>query len=240
MLVLAAGKSTRIASVAAGLPKPLLEVGGRTVLGGNLTWLAHHGIETVWINVHYRPDTIRAALGDGSDFGLRVRYSHEESILGTAGGWKRVAPEWGGTWLVVYGDNLMRFDIAALLHTHRERGAQATIALFDPGRHVNTRIAGGRVQVAPDGHVAAFVEGDASRHADARFVNAGAYMLEAGVQDLIGPGLQDFGKDVFPQIVPRGCVAGHLMEPAGFCLGLDTPESLELARELVRTHQVTL
>jgi NDP-sugar pyrophosphorylase family protein len=54
-VVLAAGKSTRIASIADGLPKPLLEIGGEAVLMRNLRWLAESGIEQVWINLHYRP-----------------------------------------------------------------------------------------------------------------------------------------------------------------------------------------
>ena len=238
VLVLAAGKSTRIASVADGLPKPLLEVGGRSVLAGNLAWLRRAGICSVWINLHFRPEAIRSALDEDSQLGLRINYSHEETILGTAGALKRVAEDGSGHWLVIYGDNLMRFDIHTLLGTHRRQEAVATIALFDPDSHVNTRIAGGRVVLGSNGFIEAFVEGGTGGNPAARYVNAGAYVLEPEALAHIGGGFQDFGKDVFPQLVTEGRVAGHVIERDGFCLGLDTPESLDLARELVRTRQV--
>ena len=100
-VVLAAGKSTRIASLWGGIPKPLLPVQGEPVLVRNVRWLANAGVRNLWVNLHYRGDLIRAALGDGSAWGVGIRYSEEPTILGTAGGVRRLLPELGETCLVV-------------------------------------------------------------------------------------------------------------------------------------------
>lgn len=245
VLVLAAGHSTRIAALAGGTPKPLLEIAGKSIIGRTLEWLAGSGVRHAWVNLHYRADDIREVLGTGRCFGVSLAYSYEPTILGTAGAWKRVAARWSGTSLVVYGDNLLRFDLARFLAAHegarRAHGVLATLALFDPGRHPHTGIAGGRVRLDERGIVAGFVEGPVPRSEPIpSFVNAGAYLLEPGVLDHIGDGAQDFGRDVFPSLVTAGRLAGYIFEPAGYCLGLDTPECFTTARELMRTGQVTL
>ncbi len=235
VLVLAAGKSSRIAAVSGGAPKPLIAVGGASVLEHNLRWLGGQGVRELWINLHYRPDAIREAVGDGSRFGLRVRYSHEPEILGTAGAWKRLEAYWSGTSLVVYGDNLLRFDLAAFGRRHQAAGAAATIALFDPEVHRHTGIAGGHVELGPSGRVVRFVEGP--RPADGRrhYVNAGAYLLEPGVAAALGAGFQDFARDLFPRLAAEGRLGGHVLEPDGYCLGIDTPASLATAQALVHS-----
>src|SRR2546426_356802 len=106
-MLLAAGLSSRIASVGEGVPKPLLEVRGEPILVRNIRWLAAAGVRDVWINLHYRGDLIRSALRDGSPWGVRVHYSDEATILGTAGGVRKVLHLLPETFVVVYGDNLV-------------------------------------------------------------------------------------------------------------------------------------
>ena len=239
-LVLAAGKSTRIAGVAGGGPKPLLPIRGQAILTRNIEWLVGEGIQSVWINVHHQPDRIRDAVGDGSRWGLEVRYSVEPEILGTAGAWKRLEAHWTATSLVVYGDNLLRFSVEAFVRRHRETGALATVALFDPDRHANTGIAGGHVALEASGRVVRFVEGSRPAGTGPFYVNAGAYLLEPAMRAHIGPGFQDFGRDVFPPLVAMGRVFGHVLEPTGYCLGVDTPESLRAAQALIDEARIAL
>ncbi|MGH7517730.1 MAG: nucleotidyltransferase family protein [Gemmatimonadales bacterium] len=237
VLVLAAGKSSRIAEVAGGAPKPLLPIAGKPVLGRNLEWLAEEGVTSVWINLHHRADAIREAIGDGRRFNVAVRYSEEPQILGTAGAWKRLEQHWSGTSLVVYGDNLLRFDLTRFQAAHRASGLLGTLALFDPARHLNTGIAGGHVEL--DGpRVRRFVEGPRPSQGGPHYVNAGVYLLEPQMRAAVGPGFQDFGRDVFPALVATGQLAGYVLEPEGYCLGIDTPASLATARELVEHSRV--
>lgn len=237
VMVLAAGRGSRLEPLSGAVPKPLMRLGGRSLLEWNLTWVAEAGLRRVWINVHHRGEAIEAALGSGARLGVEIRYSREPELLGTAGGWRAVAGEHPGPWLVLYGDNAMRFDLRRFVTAHEAGGAAATIALFDPRRHANTGAAGGRVALAADGRVSRFVEG-APAGAGLTLVNAGAYVLEAEVAAAIGPGYSDFGRDVLPALAARGRVRGHVMEAGGFCLGVDTPARFAVAERLLSAAEV--
>jgi mannose-1-phosphate guanylyltransferase len=239
-LVLAAGKSTRIAEVSGGQPKPLLSIGGKPVIAHALGWLHDFGIRNVWVNLHYRPNDIRSALGDGRQYAVLLNYSFEPEILGTAGAFRRLANEWKDTTLIVYGDNLVRFDLSAMQQKHRETGALVTIALFDPAVNPNSRIAGGRVAIDSSSRITAFVEGGSTAGTAAPYVNAGVYLVEPAVERLIQEGTQDFARDVFPELMRHGQLCAHVIEPSAYCIGLDTPESYRVAEELVNSHEVTL
>ncbi|MGQ0813384.1 MAG: nucleotidyltransferase family protein [Gemmatimonadota bacterium] len=234
-LVLAAGMSTRISSLAGVRPKPLLQVAGETLLGWNLRLLAATGIEDVWINVHYRAEDIVAVIGDGSRYGLNVRYSHEAELLGTAGGWKRVAGMHAGRWLIVYGDNLTRMDLRRFVARH-ESGT-VLIALFDAARNPNTGSRGGHASVKAD-RITAFVEGGPGNSGG--LVNAGVYILDAALAGDIADGFADFGRDVFPGWAEAGLLRPHLLSHHEFCLGLDTPEHFAIGANLIAAGQVAL
>lgn len=238
-LVLAAGVGSRIRAVAGDLPKPLIPFGGRAILAHNLQWLAASGIGEVWINLHFQADQIRAAIGDGSAFGLSVNYVFEPELLGTAGALANISQVVEPGMMLVYGDNLLRFDVDALRTRHADSGAELTMALFDQDRHRHTGIAGGRVLVDATGAVTGFVEGAG---AGSPLVNAGVYVLEPTILDLIPRGgLVDFGKDVFPaMLAQRRKLMAHVLEPDGVCLGLDTPESFAAGEALLASGEVRL
>lgn len=240
-LVLAAGLGSRIRDVAGDLPKPLMPFGGAPILAHNLRWLAASGVTHAWINLHYGADAIRSRIGDGSAFGLAITYVYEPELLGTAGALGNIAADVGETMLVVYGDSVVRFDLSALQARHRASGAQATVALFDQDRHLNTGIAGGRVRVAADGTIAEFVEGPGAAGLSS-LVNAGVYAVEPAVLDLIAPGrLVDFGRDVFPAMLAQGRKLGaHVIDETGLCLGLDTPESHAAGQRLLAEGRLVL
>ncbi len=237
-IVLAAGKSTRIAQLAGGRPKPLLEICGQAVLTRNLRWLAESGIEEVWINLHYRPQAIRESIGDGRGLGLRVYYSFEPVILGTAGGVRRIAADWREAFLVLYGDSLIRTDLCRMEQVHRASRAPLTIALFDKSRQAHSGIAGGTVALACNGRIARFAEGDAS--STATLVNAGLYFIEPEIVSRIPPGSHyDFGRDLFPQLLRSGVpINSYIID--GYCLGLDTPEAYRRALDLIHQGVVRL
>lgn len=230
-LVLAAGKGSRLSEVSGGLPKPLIPIGGTTPLEHNLAWVAPLARDGMWVNVHEGAGMIRQRIGD-TVAGVPVSWSHEPELLGTAGAWKHLEREWSGTSLVIYGDNFMHFDLDALVQAHRVCGTPMTIAVFDPGVHANTGIGGGRV-VLDGSRVVDFVEG-----ADEGLVNAGAYCIEAEMSARLPTGFSDFGRDVLPTLAAEGLLGGHMIEGSGYCLGLDTPERLALARELAGTRVV--
>lgn len=226
-LVLAAGKSTRIASVTGGAPKPTLELAGQSVLRHNLNWLRQSGIASVDLNLHHQPERIRAEL---ADYPLDFRFWEETILQGTAGSYRNLQSE--ERVLVVYGDNLTRFDLGTFQAQHR---TPVTIALFDPARVPNTGIAGGRVLLEGNGRVIHFQEG-----ATEGLVNAGVYLLEPSVRAFIPPeGPFDFARDLFPRLLEQG-VEMRGFELDGFCLGLDTPESWARAQSLIDSGEVRI
>ena len=128
-VILAAGEGTRLRPLTFNTPKVLLPIAGVPLLVLILLWLRRHNITEVALNLHHLGEKIRDFLGDGSDFGLKVAYSHEDVLLGTAGGVKRMECLFGGTFVVVYGDVLADFDLTYMIRLHQDRGALATLAV---------------------------------------------------------------------------------------------------------------
>ena len=237
-LVLAAGKSTRISPISKGRPKPLIEIYGEAIISRNLRWLAAEGIDEVFVNLHYKPDDIRDFVGNGSQFGLRVSYSFEPEILGTAGAAKALHSHFSETFLVVYGDNLIDTSIADLLATHASSKADATVAVFDRNRHPHTGIAGGRVRSDASHRIFDFKEGADDNVSP--LVNAGVYVLEPRVLGLVPENtFFDFAKDVFPAMLDaqQRIISAQI---TGYCLGLDTPDSFERAGDLISNRKIKL
>lgn len=129
-MLLAAGLGERMRPLTELLAKPVLPVLGRPLVHWTLESLRAAGVTDVVVNTHHLPETLRAALGDGRRFGLRLRWSHEPEILGTGGGLRRARALLGdGPVLVVNGDVLFGFDLRRLVAGHAASGALATLAL---------------------------------------------------------------------------------------------------------------
>ena len=129
-MVLAAGEGTRLRPLTLHTPKVLLPVGNnRPLIVYILSWLKFHGIDEVTINLHYLGDKIKAFLDDGSRYKIKVSYSPEPAILGTAGGVKRLENFFDGTFVVVYGDILTDFNLKDMILFHRRKKAIATLAI---------------------------------------------------------------------------------------------------------------
>jgi len=90
-MLLAAGLGTRLRSLTDRIPKCMLPVGGKPILEHNLEWLKRYGISEVMINLYHLPQAVMGYFGDGSPWGMKISYSLEKEILGTAGGVKNVA-----------------------------------------------------------------------------------------------------------------------------------------------------
>ncbi len=131
-MVLAAGLGIRLRPLTDSVPKPLLPVGPYPLLVWNLLLLRRHGVRNVMINLHYLGEQIRRALGDGSQWDMRLSYSFEPELLGTGGGIKRVEKFFeDGPFLVLNGDTIVDLDVSRLVAYHRTKEALATMALRD-------------------------------------------------------------------------------------------------------------
>src|SRR5690606_12690947 len=126
-MLLCAGLSTRLGKLGAECPKPMLPVCGVPILRYGIANLVAHGVRDLVINTHHRGDVIQQALGDGSDLGARIQYSHEPKLLGTGGGLKHALPllDPDGRdepFLSVNGKLIFDLDVTALVAAYRAAG----------------------------------------------------------------------------------------------------------------------
>jgi NDP-sugar pyrophosphorylase family protein len=235
-MVLAAGKGTRLQEgppEVAALPKPLIPLAGKPVIEHNLELCARHGIREIAVNLHWRPEAVREFVGDGQRWGVRVTYSFEAELLGTAGGVRRMGEFLGrSSFVVIYGDNYTDCDLTALLAQHAASGALATVAVFDTRAERYSGIAGSRVVLDEDDRIVGFEETrGAQGQLESPWTNAGVYALDPRVLALIPDDREsDFGRDVFPVLLQTPGQLRAYRHP-GFCYAVDTPEALRIARE---------
>lgn len=129
-MILAAGFGTRLRPLTNTVPKALVPVAGRLLIEYGLLFLKAYGIEEVIINLHHLGEKIRATLGDGSGYGLRITYSPEDPLLESGGGIKNAQPFLDGeTFVVLNCDTIIDLDLTALLTAHRKTKAAATLVL---------------------------------------------------------------------------------------------------------------
>src|SRR6476646_3782052 len=158
-IVLVGGEGTRLRPLTATVPKPALTIVDRPFLAYMIEWLATHGVTEVVLACGFLPDILREALvGEEERAGVRIRYVVEPEPRGTAGAIRFAADELGGDlderFFALNGDVLTDLDLSALLRTHEERGARATIGLHP----VADSSAYGLVSCDADGRVLEFLE----------------------------------------------------------------------------------
>jgi NDP-sugar pyrophosphorylase family protein len=201
-MILAGGLSTRLYPLTKEVPKPLVPIAGQPNAGHLMRYLRSFGIEDIAINVHYLADKIVEAFGDGSDFGVKLTYLHEEKLMGSAGAIKQVEAFLADDTFVIIGcDELTDMRLDALLAFHKKRQALATIALV----HHDDVSQYGVVIVDDEGRVQDFQEKPAPGTERSNLVNTGVYVFEPAILERIPAGeFWDFGKNVFPGLLRDG------------------------------------
>lgn len=216
-LILAGGEGTRLRPLTETVPKPVLPLVGRPLLTYMLSWLGGHGCERAVISCGFLADGVREVLGDEA-CGITLSYVNEETPLGTAGAIKNAEALLDERFVALNGDILMDIDLTALANFHASSGAQATIALTpvdDPSSY-------GLVRTGPTGEVTDFLEKPKAGEMDTNLINAGAYVLQRSVLDLVVDGQNvSIERDIFPKLVGRGLYA---RADRGYWLDIGTPE----------------
>ena len=220
-IVLVGGEGTRLRPLTSDVPKPAVTLVDRPFLAYAIEWLAAHGVTEVVLACGFLPDVLRAALADEEErAGVEIVYVAEPEPLGTAGAIRFAAEALGerleDRFLALNGDVLADLDLSALLRAHSERGARATIGLHP----VADSSAYGLVNCDAEGRVLEFLE--KTGEAVPGEINAGAYVLERSVLDLVPSGRAvSIEREVFPRLVGDG-LCGLLLE--GYWMDIGTPE----------------
>jgi mannose-1-phosphate guanylyltransferase len=217
-LVLAGGEGTRLRPLTLTTPKPVLPLAGRPFLTFMLDWLHGHGVDEAILSLGFLSDAVHEVLGDIQS-GMRLRYVHEDEPLGTAGPVRLAADEGmlADRFLVLNGDVLTDMDLTAEVAQHERTGAAGTLALIE----VEDVASYGVVPTKENGEVLEFRE-KSPGPAPTNRINAGAYVLERSVVDLIPAGRAvSFEREVFPQMVGNG-LYGWAAD--GYWIDIGTPE----------------
>ncbi len=200
-MLLAAGLGTRLRPLTYELPKPMVPILGRPVMEHIARLLGRHRFDDVVANLHYFPDLIRDYFGDGSRQGIKLVYSYEEELMGTAGGVRNVRDHFGGeTFLVISGDALTDIDLTAFYEAHKTKGGIATLAL----KRVDDPSQLGVVIVDDDGRIQGFQEKPAPGEELSNLGSCGIYMFEPEIFDYFPePEFVDWAHDVYPALLDQ-------------------------------------
>jgi len=207
-VVMAGGEGSRLRPLTLHLPKPLVPVVNKPVMQHILELLVRHGIREIVVTLHYLADDIKEYFGDGSEFGVNLRYTVEDTPLGTAGSVKKAQHLLDDhSFLILSGDALTDVDLTALITSHRERRSMATLCLT----RVESPLEYGVVITDNAGRVRRFLEKPEWSEVFSDTVNTGIYVLEPAVLDYMEPDkVYDWSGDIFPRLLKeRKPLYGH-------------------------------
>ncbi len=224
-LILAGGKGTRLRPLTVYTPKPIVPVINRPFLLYQIDILRRCGITDITLSLSYQPDKIQHVLGNGSDYGVNLRYITEPSPMGTGGAYKFASDSLRETTVVFNGDILTDLDIGKVIDFHASKKAAATLSLFpvdDPSRY-------GLAEIGPDQEIKRFLEKPTAEELESsgvNTINAGIYVLEPSILELIAADEnRSFEYDVFPEILRRELsFYGYVMK-GDYWLDIGTPAS---------------
>ncbi|HKQ51861.1 MAG TPA: NDP-sugar synthase [Pyrinomonadaceae bacterium] len=233
-MILAAGYGTRLWPLTVDRTKPAIPFLGKPLVGYVAEYLGRHGCREVVVNLHHQPDSVRAALGDGSRFGVRLDYVYEETILGTSGALDNARHLLeDDTFFVVNGKIVTDIDLSKALRTHRATNALATLVLLPNARRERFSV----VETGDGGLIKGFggMPGPGEDEKNVPLMFTGIQILEPRVFDYIPRGrFSHSTTDVYPQAIARGeRVVAHVAEGRWYELST-IPRYLEISLALMR------
>ena len=221
-VILAGGEGRRLRPVSGDTPKPMVELVGVPVMERAVRLLRAQGFRELCAALCYRPEVIMDYFGDGSRFGVSMEYRVQTEPRGTAGSVLQCADFYGeDDFLIVSGDAVFDFDLAALLKRHREARAAVTLALHPSAEPLQY----GLVLLDRESRVRHFVEKPDWAHVVTNLVNTGIYCVSPEAMAYVRPDEpQDFAKDLFPTLLASGeTLLGVPVE--GYWCDIGTPRS---------------
>jgi NDP-sugar pyrophosphorylase family protein len=219
-LILAGGKGTRLRPLTVYTPKPIVPICNRPFLLYQIDTLRRAAITNITLSLSYQPNKIEHLLGDGSDFGVKLKYTVEPQPMGTAGAYKFAEDLIREPTVVFNGDILTDLDLKAVIREHNERNATATVVLTP----VENPRDYGLVETESDGRIRCFLEKPTEDRITCNTINAGTYILEPKVLDLIPVGKNhSFEYGLFPELLKRKESFYAHIPPRTYWIDIGTP-----------------
>jgi mannose-1-phosphate guanylyltransferase len=220
-LILAGGKGTRLRPLTVYTPKPIVPICNRPFLLYQIDTLRRAGIIDITLSLSYQQNKIEQLLGDGSDYGVALRYKVEPQPMGTAGAYKFAEELIREPTVVFNGDILTDLDLKAVIREHNERKAMATVVLAP----VDNPRSYGLVETESDGRIRQFLEKPREDEITVNTINAGTYVLEPTVLDYIPAGENhSFEYGLFPNLLARKEAFYAHIPQRTYWIDIGTPE----------------
>jgi len=199
-LLLAGGRGTRLRPLTDTMPKPMVPIMNVSLLERNILRLKSSGVKEFVISTCYRPTYICNRLGDGSKYGVKIHYVHENTPLGTAGAVKNAAKHFTDTFIVLNSDIVSDINVTKLIEYHKSKKAVATIAVTyvdDPTQY-------GVIEYDENHYITSFKEKPKKHEVTSNYINAGLYVFEPDILDQI-PSNQNVSieKETFPLLLEK-------------------------------------
>ncbi len=210
--ILAGGMGTRLRPITYEIPKALIPLKGKPLIEHMIELLRDAGLRDIIISIGYLGDKIKEHLGNGSKFGVNIDYVNESEPLGTGGPLKLAKPLLNDTFVMMNGDEYKMVDIADMYEFHKQQGALATIGLTtvsEPSKYGVAELKGTRV--------VGFKE--KPKDPQSNLINAGIYILEPEVIDMLPNGKSMIETDLFPKLARKGELSGYHFEGPWYDLG---------------------
>ncbi len=204
-IILAGGLGTRLRPLTENTPKPLLPISGVPIIEHAIKNFRQHDIEDIVLSIGYLAEKIRDYFGDGSRWSVNISYAIEDKPLGTGGAIKNAAQGVNETFVVINGDNLADFDWTSAINTHRTTGAKITLSLY-PVQDVTQF---GIAQL-DSGKILKFIEKPKKEEAPSNLNNAGGYVFEPEILDMLPEGVSSIERDCFEKLAALGVVFAHI------------------------------
>ncbi len=219
-VILVGGEGTRLRPLTSNLPKPVVALVDRPMMAYMFEWLHGHGVDDVIMSCGFKATKVRDVLGDGREYGIRLRFVEEPDPRGTAGALKFAEDLLDERFLMLNGDVLTDLDLSAQIAQHEATGATGTLALVpvpDPSSY-------GLVRLRANNAVDEFLEKpSADTVLDTNLISAGAYVLEHSVLDMIAPDKNvSIEREIWPALVDHG-LYGYVDGDA-YWIDVGTPE----------------
>ncbi len=200
-VILAGGKGTRLHPLTAANPKPLVNFFDRPVLEHQIELLKREGLDDIILTVGHLKHRIIDRLGDGSQYGVRIRYVREDVPLGTAGGVKLAEPLLDATFLIISGDAITDVGLRVAIDFHAANAAEVTLLLKevdDPSQY-------GIAELDADHRITRFLEKPQPEEVFSRTANTGMYVMsKSALATVPTDEPYDFSKNLFPSLLRRG------------------------------------
>jgi len=198
---MAGGEGTRLRPLTSNQPKPMVPIVGKPCMEHIVELLKEHGFDDIVVTLAFMPQAIRGYFGAGESQGVSIRYSVEESPMGTAGSVKLAEGVLDEPFLVISGDALCDIDLGALVRFHREKEALVTIGL----KSVDNPLEFGIVVTDDEGRIERFLEKPSWGQVFTDTINTGIYVLDPEALRHVPEGQPfDFSKELFPLLLEMG------------------------------------